>query len=120
MPKRKTISSTSLEDRPALRPAITPEGREDQMISLAMDLVEQRLRDGSASSQETTHFLKLGSTKNKLEVEKLRQETELLKAKQANLESSARMEKLYSDAMDAMKTYSGQNDNDIILLEDEY
>lgn len=119
MPKRRVISSTSLEDRPALRPAITPEGREQQMISLAMDLVEQRLRDGTASSQETTHFLKLGSTKNQLEVEKLKQETELLKVKQANLESSVRMEKLYSDAMDAMKTYSGQ-DNDIILsMEDD-
>ena len=118
MPKRRVISSTSLEDRPPLRPAITPEGREQQMISLAMDLVEQRLRDGTASSQETTHFLKLGSTKNQLEVEKLKQETELLKAKQANLESSARMEKLYSDAMEAMKTYSGQND-DIILEVDE-
>ena len=119
MPKRRVISSTSLEDRPPLRPAITPEGREQQMISLAMDLVEQRLRDGTASSQETTHFLKLGSTKNQLEVEKLKQETELLKAKQANLESSARMEKLYSDAMEAMKTYSGQNDDIILEVDDQ-
>lgn len=118
MPKRRVISSTSLEDRPPLRPAITPEGREQQMISLAMDLVEQRLRDGTASSQETTHFLKLGSTKNQLEVEKLKRETELLEVKKASLESSARMEKLYSDAMEAMKTYSGQ-DNDIILTEDD-
>lgn len=116
MSKRRVISSTSLEDRPPLRPAITPEGREQQMISLAMDLVEQRLRDGTASSQETTHFLKLGSTKNQLEIEKLKQETELMKVKQSNLESAARMEKLYSDAMNAMKTYSGQ-DNDIILNE---
>ena len=119
MSKRRVISSTSLEDRPPLRPAITPEGREQQMISLAMDLVEQRLRDGTASSQETTHFLKLGSTKNQLEVEKLKQETELLKAKQANLESSARMEKLYSDAMAAMKTYSGQDDDIILSMEDD-
>ena len=117
MPKRRVISSTSLEDRPPLRPAITPEGREQQMISLAMDLVEQRLRDGTASSQETTHFLKLGSTKNQLEVEKLKKETELLEVKKASLESSARMEKLYSDAMEAMKTYSGQNDD--IILEGE-
>jgi len=120
MAKRKIISSTSLEDRPTLRPAITPEGREDQMISLAMDLVEQRLRDGSASSQETTHFLKLASTKNKLEVEKLRQETELLKAKQANLESSARMEKLYTEAMDAMKIYSGRDDDVVVDDGDDY
>lgn len=116
MSKRRVISSTSLEDRPPLRPAITPEGRELQMISLAMDLVEQRLRDGTASSQETTHFLKLGSTKNQLETEKLRQETELLKAKQASLESSARMEKLYEAAMKAMKTYSGQEDYDDVII----
>ena len=118
MPKRRVISSTSLEDKPALRPAITPEGREMQLISLAMDLVEQRLRDGTASSQETTHFLKLGSIRNQLEVKKLEKETELLEAKKENLESSSRMEKLYSDAMEAMKTYSGQND-DIILDGDD-
>lgn len=117
MPKRRMVS-TSLEDRAPLRPAITPEGRESQMIALAMDLVEQRLRDGTASSQETTHFLKLGSTRNQLEIEKLRRETELLEAKKENLESSARMEKLYSDAMEAMRAYSGKND-DFILLDDE-
>lgn len=114
MPKRRVISSTSLEDRPPLRPAITPEGREQQMISLAMDLVEQRLRDGTASSQETTHFLKLASTRNQLEIEKLKRETELLEVKKETLESSARMEKLYSDAMEAMKTYSG-HDEDVVL-----
>lgn len=119
MPKRRVISSTSLEDKPALRPAVTPEGREMQMISLAMDLVEQRLRDGTASSQETTHFLKLGSTRNLLEIKKLEKETELLEEKKKNLESSARMEKLYSDAMDAMKTYSGQNDDIIIDGDDD-
>ena len=117
MPKRRVISSTSLEDKPALRPAVTPEGREMQLINLAMDLVEQRLRDGTASSQETTHFLKLGSIRNQLEIKKLERETELLEVKKENLESSARMEKLYSDAMEAMKTYSGQNDE--IVLEGE-
>ena len=117
MPKRRVISSTSLEDRPPLRPAITQEGREMQLINLAMDLVEQRLLDGTASSQETTHFLKLGSVRNQLEVEKLKKETELLEVKKLNLESSARMEKLYSDAMEAMKTYSGQTDD--IILEGE-
>ena len=117
MPKRRVISSTSLEDKPPLRPAITQEGREMQLINLAMDLVEQRLLDGTASSQETTHFLKLGSMRNQLEVEKLKKETELLEVKKLNLESSARMEKLYSDAMEAMKTYSGQTDD--IILEGE-
>ena len=118
MPKRRVVSSASLEGRSTLRPAITPEGREQQMISLAMDLVEERLRNGTASSQETTHFLKLGSTRNQLEIEKLKKETSLLEAKQASLESSARMEKLYSDAMAAMKTYSGQDDDVILEMED--
>lgn len=118
MPKRRVISSTSLEDRPPLRPAITPEGREQQMISLAMDLVEQRLREGTASSQETTHFLKLGSIRNQLEIEKLKRETELLEVKKESLESAARMEKLYAEAMEAMRTYSGQ-DNDMILIEED-
>ena len=118
MSKRRAISSTSLEDRPPLRPAISPEGREAQLISLAYEVVEQRLRDGTESSQETTHFLKLGSTRNQLEIEKLKNETELLKAKQASLESTARMEKLYADAMNAMKTYSGKDDYDDVIVED--
>ena len=110
MPKRKINLEDSLEVKRSLRPALTPEARENQMISLAMDLVEERLRNGTASSQETTHFLKLGSSKNKLEVEKLKQETELLKAKQDSLESTARIEQLYNDAMSAMRTYSGNAD----------
>lgn len=109
MPKRKAITSASREDLPPLRPALTPEGRENQMISLAMDLVEERLRNGTATSQETTHFLKLGSVRNKLEEEKLRNENELLKAKKADLESRERVEELYSNAMKAFGIYSGQS-----------
>ena len=116
MRKRVSMTSGSLENQRPLPPAITPEGKEMQMISLAMDLVEQRLRNGTASSQETTHFL--GSIRNQLEVEKLRKETQLLEVKKESLESSARMEKLYSDAMEAMKTYSGRGD-DLIFLEDD-
>ena len=61
-----------------VRPALNPEARENQLIALAVDLVEQRLLDGTASSQETTHFLKLGSMKNQLEMEKLREENTAL------------------------------------------
>lgn len=107
MPKRRAILSNSSEDKRPLRPALTPEAREQQMIMLAMDLVEQRLLDGTASSQETTHFLKLASTKNQLEMEQLKQQTELMKAKQMSLEATQRMESLYKEAMEAMKTYSG-------------
>ena len=101
MPKRKVITSTSREDLPSLRPALTPEGRINQLTMLAYDLVEQRLLDGTATSQETTHFLKLGSPRNQLEEEKLRKEIELLEAKKADLEAREKTEELYSKAMKA-------------------
>lgn len=110
MPKRKAYLTTSSEDKPSLRPALTPEGRENQLVSLAYDLAEQRLRDGTATSQEVTHFLKLGSPRNRLEEEKLKKEIELLEAKKADLQSRERIEELYSDAMKAFGIYSGQKD----------
>lgn len=97
---------------PPLRPALSPEAREQQMAALAMDLVEQRLRDGTASSQETTHFLKLVSSKAVLERDKLLEENKLLKAKTEQLQSMKRIEELYADAIKAMRTYSGQGDLD--------
>ena len=98
-----------------IRPALTPEARENQMIALAVDLVEQRLLDGTASSQETTHFLKLGSMKNRLEMEKLQEENRLLKARTEALQSAKRVEELYSEAIKAMRRYSGRGNDD-----DEY
>ena len=95
-----------------MRPALTPDAREGQMISLAMDLVEQRLRDGSASSQETTHFLKLGSSKAVLERDRLREEVKLLEAKTKALESAEEMKVLYEDAIRAFQNYNGQGDPD--------
>ena len=92
------------------KPATTPEARENQLISLAYDLVEQRLVNGTATSQETTHFLKLGSTKERLEKEKLTKENELLSAKTDVIQSSKRVEELYSNALNAMKIYSGHKD----------
>lgn len=94
------------------RPALTPEARENQMISLAIDLAEEQLRDGTASSQVITHFLKLGTTKAELEKEKLAQENKLLQAKTENLQSMARMEELYAEAIKAMQNYSGNGDPD--------
>lgn len=107
MPRRKALSSSPEELQP-MRPALTPEARENQMINLAMDLVEQRLRNGTASSQETTHFLKLASTKEMLEKEKLITENKLLQAKIDNLESQSTSASLYADALKAFSTYSGQ------------
>lgn len=100
------VSPNQPKPRP---PARTPEGRESQMISLAMDLVEQRLRAGTASSQETTHFLKLGSVKERKEMLLLEQEIELKKAKTESIQSAKRVEELYINALNAMKTYTGNS-----------
>lgn len=105
----------------AIRPALTPEARENQLISLAIDLVEQRLLDGTASSQETTHFLKLASRKAKLEAERFELENELIKAKTQNLRDQADMKTLYADAIAAMRRYSGHGgDVDDDEEDDEY
>lgn len=90
------------------RPAMSPEARENQLISLATDLVEQRLIDGTASSQETTFFLKRGSVKEQLEMERLREENKLLRAKTKALESAEEIKVLYEDAIKAFREYNGQ------------
>lgn len=107
---KKTVSENSSKKR--MRPALSPEAREKQLISLAVDLVEQRLIDGTASSQETTHFLKLGSTRHRLEMEKLQEENRLLKAKTETLQSAKRLEEVYEKAIDAMRRYGGSGDSD--------
>ena len=95
-----------------IRPALTPDARENQLIALAVDLVEQRLLDGTASSQETTHFLKLGSSKNRLELEKLEEENKLLRARTEALQSQKRVEELYTNALNSMRRYAGQGGPD--------
>lgn len=90
-------------------PATTPEGRENQLVSLAVDLAERQLEDGSASSQVITHYLKLGSTREQLEQERLTSENELLKARVEQLASAKRIEELYETALNAMRTYAGQD-----------
>lgn len=106
------------EVKPKRKPATTPEERENQLIELAYDLVEERLREGTATSQETTHFLKAGSMKTQYEIEKLRKENNLLVAKVNTLESQRRMEDLYEEAIKAMRVYSGhgddENDTDVL------
>lgn len=97
---------------PKMRPALTPEAREGQLIALATDLVEQRLRNGTATSQEVTHFLRLGSMREKLERERLENENTLLRAKTEALESHAKIEELYVNAIEAMKRYSGSYEDD--------
>lgn len=110
MAKVEPVKSPSSSKK--IRPALTPEARENQLISLATDLVEQRLLDGTASSQETTHFLKLATTKARLEKEILEKQKELISAKTEALQSAKRVEELYADAISAMKRYSGNGDSD--------
>lgn len=104
--------SGSSEPKRKMRPALTPESRENQLVSLAVDLAEQQLRDGTASSQVITHYLKLGSTREKLERERLEEENKLLRAKTENLQSMKRVEELYSEALRAMRNYNGQGEPD--------
>lgn len=100
------------EVKPRLRPAYTPEAKENQMIALAMDLVEERLRNGTATSQETTHFLKLGTEKERLEKQKLEAEIELLAEKKKNIGSQDETKALLDDALSAFKRYSGSSGDD--------
>lgn len=103
----KTKSVNSSDVTKEMRPALTPQARENQMISLAVDLAEKQLREGTASSQVISHFLKLGSSMAQLELEKIRLENELTKAKTQAVNSSENSEKLYKDAIKAFQKYSG-------------
>lgn len=94
--------------RPPMPPARTPQGRENQLIALAEDLAEKQLRDGTATSQLMTHYLKLATAREQLEREKLRGENELLKAKVAQLSSMENSENLQREALNAFRAYSGQ------------
>ncbi len=93
-------------------PAITPEARENQMIHLAVELAEKQLEKGTASSQVITHFLKLGSSKERIEKEILERQRELIEAKTDALKSARRVEELYADALTAMRSYSGEQTHD--------
>ena len=106
-----SVTSSSASSKRG-RPALNPEARENQLIALATDLVEQRLRDGTASSQETVHFLRLGTTKAQLEKKILENQSELISAKTEALQSAKRIEELYTNALNAMRNYGGQGDPD--------
>lgn len=109
MKQAKTTTKDS-KTKKKIRPALTPEARENQLIALATDLVEQRLINGTASSQETTHFLKLGSTKNRLEMKKLEEENKLLTAKTKAMKSQQQSEEMYKKAIEAFRTYAGSEE----------
>lgn len=94
--------------RRSRRSATTDENREKQVVSLAIDLAEKQIQEGTASSQVITHFLKLGSTRERLEQDRLRRENELLTAKVESMASARRVEELYAEALNAMRSYAGQ------------
>ena len=108
----KVKAEKSSDSVKKMRPALTPEARENQLISLAVDLAERQMREGTASSQVITHYLKLGSTREKLERERLEEENKLLRAKTKALEDQKELKELYADALKAMRNYSGNGGSD--------
>lgn len=101
-----------IESTTVMHPALTPEARENQLISLAVDLAEKQLREGTASSQVITHYLKLGSTKERIEKEILERQKDLIEAKTKTLQSTEKMEAMYEEALKAFRGYSGQESDD--------
>lgn len=102
------ISNSGKRAGRQMRPATTLEGREKQLISLADSLAEKQLREGTASAQVMTHYLKLGSSREKLEQQRLLNENLLLAAKIEQIHSGQRMEELYEKALGAMREYKGE------------
>lgn len=110
MAKVRTTNSSSTTRKS--RPPLSPEADEQICISLAIDLVKERLRNGTASSQETTHFLKLATSKYKEEVRLAKAQTEKAEAQVEAMRSQKRVEALYEDAIKAFRNYNGQGDED--------
>lgn len=110
MKKSKQVDTKNLKAKS--RPASSPEARENQLISLAVDLAEKQLLEGTASSQVITHYLKLGSTKEKIEKEILEKQKELITAKTQSLQSAQKIEELYSNALNAMRNYGGYDSDE--------
>lgn len=109
MARQKNSSSSTVKRR---RPATTPEDRENQLIAMAYNLAEERILNGTASSQEIVHFLRLGSTKQRIEKEILERQKELITAKTDALQASRHTEELYERVVDAIRLYSGAADGE--------
>jgi len=112
--RKKEVESKPVELLPN-RKAIDPEAREKQMINLAINCAEKQMREGTASSQVICHYLKLGSIEKSLELEKLRNENKLLKAKTEALEQATEASTSYKEVIDAIKLYSGHADDETIV-----
>lgn len=112
MGRRAAVSREPSETRKRHRPATTPEDREDQLIAMAYNAVEERIMNGTASSQELVHFLRLGSTKERIEKEILERQKDLITAKTDMLQSAKKVEEMYENAIRAMSLYAGENQNE--------
>jgi hypothetical protein len=110
----ESVEDSTKQKRRGQAPGTSIESRENQIIRLAYDLVEKRIRNGTATSQEVTQFVKMGSSSAQLERTKLERENQLLEAKAEALRSQKKIEELYANAMKAFRTYSGQEE-----IEDE-
>lgn len=106
------VQKSSQNSRKTAPRARTPENRENQLINMAYDLAEERLRDKTASAQEIVHFLKMGAAKTQLEKRKLETEAELLRSKKDMVDSAKRTDEKYQEAIEAFRSYSGQNDSE--------
>lgn len=108
MARSKKESDQSKRRRP---PAKSLEAREQQLVASAVDLAEKKILDGTASSQIIVHYLKLGSTSEKLNQEILKKQKELLTAKTDSIKAEAESKELYQQALDAMRKYSGRGES---------
>ncbi len=108
--RKARSQADSAEKETGLRPALSPEARENQLIVLATNLAEKQLREGTASSQVITHYLKMGSSKERAELEVLRKQVELLEAKTKNINDAKQSGELYEKAIQAMRSYSGKEE----------
>lgn len=106
----KSKESSPVSEKRRRRRAMSPEEREAQLISLTMDVVEDRIRNGKASSQELVHFLRAGSNKERFETQKLELELQLVQAKTENLRLQQKNDEMYAKALKAFKRYSGTDD----------
>lgn len=106
MGRKKQVQNST--DKYLLPAYESEEALENAMIAQATRLAYQQLCDGTASSQVITHYLKLGTQKEKLEQEMLRKQVSLVDAKTESIKDQKKSEKLYQEALNAFRTYSGQ------------
>lgn len=108
----KAVNSRKNSDQTAGNPVMTHGARESELISLAMDQAEKQLREGTASSQIVTYYLKLGAERERLEVELMEKQKELMDAKIKAYKSAEDIKELYARALNAMRLYSGESDGE--------